>query len=108
MAERNSNKLRGHFGGYRASLRKMLLLVIASYNCGSRGEKTLLREQDGGSLSSTERYDLLLCVMSRETQVYLLRVVRNMKQYRSIKGRNPSMQFVVADFSGPSLLLFLL
>jgi membrane-bound lytic murein transglycosylase C len=96
--------LRRHFSDYRTEPRKLLLLVIASYNCGPRRVKTAIREQDIRSLNSAELYDLLLRVVPRETQVYLQRVVRNMKQYRSITGKNPSMRFVIADFSGPSLL----
>ena len=98
--------LRRHFSEYRTEPRKLVLLVIASYNCGPRRVKTALREQDIRSLSSAELYDLLLRVVPRETQVYLQRVVRNMKQYRSITGRNPSMRFVIADFTGPSLFPF--
>ncbi len=100
--------LRRHFSEYQTEPRKLLLLVIASYNCGPRRVKTALGEQDIRSLSSAELYDLLLRVVPRETQVYLQRVVRNMKQYRSITGRNPSMRFVIADFSGPSLVHLLL
>ncbi len=100
--------LRRHFNEYRTEPRKLLLLVIASYNCGPRRVKTALGEQDIRRLSSAELYDLLLRVVPRETQVYLQRVVRNMKQYRSITGRNPSMRFVIADFSGPSLVHLLL
>jgi len=100
--------LRRHFSEYRTEPRKLLLLVIASYNCGPRRVKTALREQDIRSLSSAELYDLLLRVVPRETQAYLQRGVRNMKQYRSITGRNPSMQFVIFNFSGPSMVPFLL
>ncbi len=100
--------LRRHFSEYRTEPRKLLFLVIASYNCGPRRVKTALGEQDIRSLSSAELYDLLLRVVPRETQVYLQRVVQNMKQYRSITGRNPSMRFVIADFSGPSLVHLLL
>jgi membrane-bound lytic murein transglycosylase C len=100
--------LRRHFSEYRTEPRKLLLLVIASYNCGPRRVKTALREQDIRNLSSAELYDLLLRVVPPETQVYLQRVVRNMKQYRSITGSNPSMRFVIADFSGPSVIPFLL
>ena len=100
--------LRRHFSEYQTEPRKLLLLVIASYNCGPRRVKTALGEQDIRSLSSAELYDLLLRVVPRETQVYLQRVVRNMKQYRSITGRHPSMRFVIADFSGPSLFHLLL
>jgi len=100
--------LRRHFSEYRTEPRKLLLLVIASYNCGPRRVKTALGEQDIRSLSSAELYDLLLRVVPPETQVYLQRVVRNMKQYRSITGRNPSMRFVIADFSRPSAIPFLL
>ena len=70
--------------------------------------KNAIGNQDIRSLSSAELYDLLLRVVPRETQVYLQRVVRNMKQYRSITGRSPSMQFVIADFSRPNLIPFLL
>jgi|GEM_PF-2911890 len=100
--------LRRHFNEYRTEPKKLMLLVIASYNCGPRRVKTAIREQDIGSLSSAELYDLLLRVVPRETKTYLQRVVRNMKQYRSITGRNPSIQFVIADFSGPSFFPFLL
>ena len=100
--------LRRHFSEYQTEPRKLLLLVIASYNCGPRRVKTALGEQDIRSLSSAELYDLLLRVVPRETQVYLQRVVWNMKQYRSITGKNPSMRFVIAVFSGPSLLHLLL
>jgi membrane-bound lytic murein transglycosylase C len=100
--------LRRHFGEYRAEPRKLVFLVIASYNCGPRRVKTALGEQDIGSLSSTELYDLLLRVVPPETQVYLQRVVRNMQQYRSFTGIIPTMQFVLADFSRPSVIAFLL
>jgi membrane-bound lytic murein transglycosylase C len=100
--------LRRHFSEYRTEPRKLLFLVIASYNCGPRRVKNALAEQDIRSLSSSELYDLLLRVVPRETQVYLQRVVQNMKQYRSIMGRNGSLQFVIADFSGPSLIPLLL
>jgi membrane-bound lytic murein transglycosylase C len=100
--------LRRHFNEYSTEPRKLLLLVIASYNCGPRRVKTAIGEQDISSLSSTELYDLLLRVVPRETQVYLQRVVRNMRQYRSIMGRNPSMQFVIADFSRPGIVPFVL
>ncbi len=100
--------LRRHFSEYRTEPRKMLFLVIASYNCGPRRVKTALGEQDTRSLSSAELYDLLLRVVPRETQVYLQRVVRNMKQYRSILGKTPWMRFVIADFSGPSIAQLLL
>lgn len=100
--------LRRHFSEYQTEPRKLLLLVIASYNCGPRRVKTALGEQDIRSLSSAELYDLLLRVVPRETQVYLQRVVSNMKQYRSITGKNPSMRFVIADFSRPGLVHLLL
>ncbi len=100
--------LRRHFGEYRAEPRKLVFLVIASYNCGPRRVKTALGEQDIGSLSSTELYDLLLRVVPPETQVYLQRVVRNMQQYRSFTGKIPTMRFVLADFSRPSAIPFLL
>lgn len=100
--------LRRHFSEYRTEPRKLVLLVIASYNCGPQRVKTALGEQDIGSLSSTELYDLLLRVVPPETQVYLQRVVRNMQQYRSITGRNPLMRFVLAHFSRPGVIPFLL
>jgi len=70
--------------------------------------KTALGEQDIRSLSSAELYDLLLRVVPRETQVYLQRVIQNMKQYRSITGRNPSIRFVLANPSRPSVIPLLL
>ena len=96
--------LRRHFEEYSTEPGKLLLLVIASYNCGPRRVKAAIGEQDIGGLSSSELYDLLLQVVPRETRVYLQRVVRNMKQCRPILGRNRSMQLVIADFSGPSLV----
>jgi hypothetical protein len=65
--------------------------------------KAAIGDQDTRSLSSAEFYAFLLRVVPRETRVYLQRVVRNMKQYRSIMGGNPLMKFVLADFSRPSL-----
>ena len=100
--------LRRHFNEYRTEPRKLHLLVIASYNCGPRRVKTAIGEQDIRSLNSSELYDLLLKVVPRETQVYLQRVVKNMRQYRSIMGRNRSVRFIIADFSNPSLVLSLL
>ncbi len=95
--------VRRHFSQYRTEPRKLLFLVIASYNCGPRRVKAAIGNQDTRSLSSAEFYAFLLRVVPRETRVYLQRVVRNMKQYRSIMGRNPLMKFVIADFSRPSL-----
>jgi membrane-bound lytic murein transglycosylase C len=94
--------LRRHFRDYMAEPRKHLFLVIASYNCGPRRVKMALAEQDIKGLSSTELYDLLIRVVPQETQVYLQRVVRHMKRYRSIMGRLPWQRGLVADFSKPN------
>ena len=95
--------VRRHFSQYRMEPRKLLFLVIASYNCGPARVKAAIGDQDTRSLSPAEFYAFLLRVVPPETRVYLQRVVRNMKQYRSIMGRNPLMRFVIADFSGPRL-----
>jgi soluble lytic murein transglycosylase-like protein len=94
--------LRRHFRDYRAEPRKHLFLVIAGYNCGPRRVKMALRERDIESLNSAEFYDLLIRVVPQETQVYLQRVVRHMKRYRSIMGRLPWWRCLVADFSKPN------
>jgi membrane-bound lytic murein transglycosylase C len=85
--------LKRHFSEYQVEPRKRLFLVIASYNCGPRRVKNALGNRDTRGLSSAEFYDLLLRVVPGETQVYLKRVVRNMKQYESIMGRAPRFRF---------------
>jgi hypothetical protein len=91
--------LKRYFGRYTEEPRKRLFLVIAGYNCGPRRVKNALGGQDTTSLSSAEFYDLLLRVVPRETQVYLQRVVRNMRQYESIMGMGPKSGFRFTRFS---------
>jgi membrane-bound lytic murein transglycosylase C len=82
--------LKRHFREYGTDPRKGLLVAIAGYNCGPACVKKALEGQETGSLDPEEFYDLLLRVVPRETQAYLQRVVRNMRQYESIMGRGPS------------------
>jgi soluble lytic murein transglycosylase-like protein len=88
--------LKRHFDEYQVEPRKRLFLVIASYNCGPRRVKNALGKRDTRSLSSAEFYDLLLRVVPSETQVYLQRVVRNMRQYKSMMGMGPRFRFLKA------------
>lgn len=90
--------LNRYFGTYTTEPRKRLFLAIASYNCGPRCVKKALGGQDTRRMSPAEFYDLLLGVVPRETRVYLQRVVRNMKQYESIRGRAPGAGFGIAGF----------
>jgi membrane-bound lytic murein transglycosylase C len=93
--------LRRYFGEHSKDPEKLLFLAIASYNCGPRRVKIALGDQNLESLSSTELYDLLIRVVPPETQVYLQRVVQNMKQYRSIMGRSPLIRLLLAGFTKP-------
>jgi hypothetical protein len=93
--------LRRYFGEHSKDPEKLLFLAIASYNCGPRRVKIALGDRNLESLSSTELYDLLIRVVPPETQVYLQRVVKNMKQYRSIMGRTRWMRLIFADFTKP-------
>lgn len=90
-----------HFRDHRAEPRKLLLLVIAGYNCGPRTVKTALKDRDIRSLSTAELYDLLIRVVPQETQVYLQRVVQNMKNYGPITGSTARPGHRLADFSKP-------
>jgi membrane-bound lytic murein transglycosylase C len=97
--------LKRHFREYRADPRKRLLVAIAGYNCGPACVKRALEGQDTGGLSHDEFYDLLLRVVPRETQAYLQRVVRNMRQYESIMGKGPSGNLWVAGVLASASLL---
>jgi len=90
-----------HFRDSRSEPRKLLFLVIASYNCGPRTVKTALGDRDISSLNAAEFYDLLISVVPEETQVYLQRVVRNMKHYSPVTGRAVRPGYRIADFSKP-------
>ncbi len=91
--------LKRYFRKYATEPRKRLFLVIAGYNCGPRRVKNALGEQDTRGLSPAEFYDFLLQVVPRETQVYLRRVVRNMRQYETIMGLAPRSGFWIAGLS---------
>ena len=102
--------LRKHFGEQCKDPEKLIFLAIASYNCGPRRVKAALGNRNLENLSAEELYDLLMRVVPRETQVYLKRVVRNMKQYESLVSGTPRWPFTLADLlkqhtSGLFLLL---